>query len=76
MHLGWEGLVLVTARLAFATTLALLARALLRALDPLYVLVAVVAAWGLCFPHLSSRPHVFALPLLVIWTDALVTARQ
>ena len=75
MHLGWEGLVLVTA-LAFATTLALLARALLRALDPLYVLVTVVAAWGLCFPHLSSRPHVFTLPLLVIWTDALVTARQ
>jgi len=42
MRLGWEGLVLITT-LAFATTLALLARALLRTLDPLYVLVAVVA---------------------------------
>ena len=73
--LGWEGLVLATA-VAFAATLALLARALLRVLDPVYVLVAVVAAWGLCFPHITARPHVFALPLLVLWTDGLVTARQ
>lgn len=74
-HLGWEGLVLATA-LTFALTLALLARALRRSLDPPYVAIAMVAAWGLSFPHLTARPHVFALPLLVIWTDALVRARQ
>jgi hypothetical protein len=74
-HLGWEGLVLATA-LAFAVTLALLARALRRSLDPPYVAIAMIAAWGLSFPHLTARPHVFALPLLVIWTEALVVARQ
>jgi hypothetical protein len=73
-HLGWEGMVLTTA-LLFAAAMALLARALQRTLDPPYVLIAVVACWGLCFPHLTARPHVFTLPLLVIWTDALVMAR-
>jgi hypothetical protein len=74
-HLGWDGLVLATG-VAFAAALALLARALQRTLDPIYALVAVVAAWGMCFPHVTARPHVFGLPLLVIWMQALVTARQ
>jgi hypothetical protein len=74
-HLGWEGLVLATG-LTFAAALALLARALQRTLDPAYALVAVVAAWGMCFPHITARPHVFGLPLLVIWTGALAAARQ
>lgn len=73
--LGWEGLVLATA-IALAATMALLARALLRVLDPVYVLIAVLAAWGLSFPHITARPHVFALPLLVLWTEGLVAARQ
>lgn len=74
-HLGWDGLVLSTG-VAFATALALLARALQRMLDPIYALVAVAAAWGMCFPHVTARPHVFGLPLLVIWMQALVAARQ
>jgi hypothetical protein len=73
--LGWEGLILVTAA-AFAATLGLLARSLQRVFDPVYVLIAVVAAAGLSFPHLTARPHVLALPLLVLWTDGLVRARQ
>jgi hypothetical protein len=27
----------------------------------------VVGAWGLCLGHLHPRPHVFGLPLLVVW---------
>jgi hypothetical protein len=74
-YLGWEGMVLATGIL-FAAALTLLTRALQRTLDWPYVLIAVVACWGLCFPHLTARPHVFAFPLLVIWTDALVVARE
>jgi len=51
--LGWEGLILVTAA-AFAATLGLLARSLQRVFDPVYVLIAVVAAAGLSFPHLTA----------------------
>lgn len=71
---GWSGLVAATA-LCFAAALALLARALLRYLPPGPALIGVVAAWGLAFPHLLARPHVFSLLLLVPWIAALVAAR-
>jgi hypothetical protein len=73
-HLGWTGLVVATA-LSFALAMALLMRALLRYLDPAWALVGVVTAWGMCFPHLLARPHIFALPLLAAWVAALVAAR-
>ena len=65
-HLGWAGLVVMTG-LVFAAALALLTRFLLRFLAPLYVIPLVLGAWGLCLAHLHARPHVFGLPLLVIW---------
>lgn len=73
-HFGWIGLVVATG-LSFALAMALLLRALLRYLDPAWALVGVVTAWGMCFPHLLARPHVFALPLLAAWVAALVAAR-
>ena len=73
-RLGWTGLVVATA-LSFALAMALLLRALLRYLDPAWALVGVVTAWGMCFPHLLARPHIFALPLLAAWVAALVAAR-
>jgi hypothetical protein len=73
-HFGWNGLIVATA-LAFAAAMALLARALLRYLAPEQAFIGVVAAWGMCFPHLLARPHVFALPLLVVWGAGLVAAR-
>jgi hypothetical protein len=72
---GWAGLVVLTA-IVFAATLALLVRQLLRYLPPAAALVAALGAWGLCLGHLSARPHVFGLLLLVVWLDALVDARQ
>jgi hypothetical protein len=74
-HLGWGGLVLSTA-LAFSAALALLVHALARTLDPPYALIGGMTAWGLCFPHLTARPNVFGLLLLVIWTASLVAARS
>lgn len=65
-HLGWAGLVVMTG-IVFAAALALLTRFLLRFLTPLYVIPLVLGAWGLCLAHLHARPHVFGLPLLVMW---------
>ena len=74
-HFRWSGLI-IAAGVLFAITLALLGRALLRNIAPVYVLLGCALAWGLCFPHLIMRPHLFSYPLLVIWTAGLVAARQ
>ncbi len=73
-RLGWAGLV-VAASLCFAATIALLLRALLRYLEPPAALIAAGMAWGVCLPHLLARPHVFTLPIAVLWVSVLVAAR-
>ena len=73
-HAGWSALVFVTAIL-FAAALTILVVALRRYVETPYAIIAAIAAWGLCLPHLLARPHVFALPLLVLWTARLVAAR-
>lgn len=72
---GWTGLVAVTA-LAFAATLALLTRALQRSLEPIYALMFAAFAFGLTAGHLLARPHVLAMPLMIIWTFGLVHASE
>lgn len=74
-HLGWAGLV-VAAALSLAAAVALLLRVLLHYLEPPYALIATIMAWGLCQPHLLARPHVFTLPILVLWISNLVAARS
>ncbi len=71
---GWNGLVLATAA-STAATLAILTRALLRWLEPAHALAGTAAAWGLTLPHLLARPHILALPVMVLWFAALVEAR-
>ncbi|TAJ35604.1 MAG: hypothetical protein EPO55_24335 [Reyranella sp.] len=73
-RLGWAALAVAGAT-CFAAALAILAYALLRYLPVAAMAVAVLAAWGLCFPHLVARPHVAVFPLLVVWTAGLVAAR-
>ncbi|MBI3517117.1 MAG: hypothetical protein HY060_24050 [Proteobacteria bacterium] len=73
-HVGWSGLVFATAIL-FAAALAMLVAALRRYIEAPWAIVAGIAAWGLCLPHLLARPHLFALPLLVLWVAGLVAAR-
>src|SRR5216683_2247852 len=73
-HFGWTGLVAATA-LCAAAALAILLRVLLRMLDPVHALIAVVLAYFLMLPHMLARPDIFALPILVTWSAALVAAR-
>jgi hypothetical protein len=72
---GWSGVVGVAAA-AFAAALAILARYLLRHLEPLYALVFVAMAFSLATQHLLARPHTLAAPLLVFWAVALLRARE
>jgi hypothetical protein len=72
---GWGGLVLLTAA-AFAVSLALLTRLLLRWTEPFSTLIAVALGAALVQGHLLARPHLLALPLLVVWSGALFAARD
>lgn len=72
---SWTGLVAFTA-LAFAATIALLTRALLRHLEPIYALMFVGSAIGLTAGHVLARPHMIAMPLMVIWTIEVVRASE
>ncbi|MGH6973882.1 MAG: hypothetical protein ACRED6_04555 [Stellaceae bacterium] len=72
---GWNGLALAAA-VSFAAALAVLTRALLRYLEPIHALAATGAAWGVMLPHLLARPHILALPIMVLWFAALVDARE
>ena len=74
-YFGWAGLVAATA-LSAAATLGLLLRLLLRSLAPIHALLPTALAWHLLSGHILARPHIFALPILVLWTGALVKARD
>ncbi|MDP3822968.1 MAG: hypothetical protein Q8R33_15965 [Burkholderiales bacterium] len=72
---GWTGLVALTA-LAFAVTISLLTRALLRWLEPIYALMFAGLAISMTAGHVLARPHMLAMPLMMIWTIELVRARD
>jgi hypothetical protein len=74
-HLGWGGVIALTAACA-AAALALLTHFLLRVLPALPALIAVAAGAALLEPHVLARPHVLALPLLVLWSGLLLGARD
>lgn len=73
MTAGWTGLVALTA-LAFAGALAILTRFLLKEMEPVHALMFVAFAFVLPLGHLVARPHVLAMPLMVLWTAHLVRA--
>jgi hypothetical protein len=73
--LGWHGLAAMAA-LGLAAAVAILARALLRYYRPAQTIIITVAAWFVITPHWLARPHILALPLLVLWMALLVEARQ
>ncbi len=54
----------------------LLTHFLLRHFEPLPALIAAGAAAALLLPHALARPHVLALPLLVLWAGMLLAARD
>jgi hypothetical protein len=72
---GWGGVVVLAAA-AFGLAVGLLAWFLSRRLPPLPAAVAALAGATLVLPHLLARPHMLALPILVIWCGALLGARD
>ena len=72
---GWTGPVALTA-LAFAGALAMLTRFLLKEMEPVHVLMFVAFAVMLPLTHLLARPHVLAMPLMVLWTAHLTRASE
>lgn len=72
---GWPFVVALTA-LAFAATIALMTSALLRWFEPIYALLFAGMAIGMAAGHVLARPHVLAMPLMMIWTIELVRASE
>src|SRR5712691_11879734 len=72
---GWAGIILVAAA-GVALAVAVLTHFLLRRFAPLPALIAAAAAAALLLPHALARPHVLALPLLVLWSGLLLAARD
>lgn len=70
---GWSGVALAAA-LSGAASFALLHAWLRDRLHPRAVLAALLVAFVLTAPHLLARPHILTLPLVVVWTCALVEA--
>jgi hypothetical protein len=70
---GWTGMAILAAA-ATALAFALLAHWLERSLAPLAVPILLAGSFILVAPHLTARPHVLALPVMVAWTGGLVAA--
>jgi len=70
---GWSGPVVVAAS-SIAAAFALLALGLSRRLGDSAVLVFVAMALAVSAPHLMARPHVLAMPVMVLWVGALIAA--
>jgi hypothetical protein len=73
-RLGWTGVV-IGAAFAGAAAFAVLSYALSRFLAPKFALPAAALSFVLAAPHMTARPHLFAMPLLVLWVAGLVSAR-
>jgi hypothetical protein len=72
---GWSGVMLLTAA-AGALAVGLLAAELARRMGTLSVIVAVGLIFGLLHAHILARPHLIALPVLVVWVATLLKARR
>jgi hypothetical protein len=70
---GWSGPVVLAAA-AIATTFALLTQQVSRRLGDSATLVFVAVALSLTVPHLLARPHVLAMPVMVLWIGGLIEA--
>jgi hypothetical protein len=72
---GWGGVIVLTAA-CFGLAIGLLTWFLSRRLEPLPAVIAALAGVVLVLPHLLARPHVIALPLMVLWCGAILAARD
>ncbi|MFD1301845.1 hypothetical protein [Methylobacterium marchantiae] len=72
---GWWGVCMLTI-LVIAASLAGLHLWLARRISATAALMVVTAAFIVLGPHLLARPHVFTVPILLVWTMGLVTALE
>ncbi len=72
---GWAVLIALFAAV-IAITLALIGRDLLRWMPVRYALLGLVGILGALAPFMLVRPHVLTWPILVLWTSALIKARD
>ena len=72
---GWAGLHIVFA-LAMGVTAASVAGALRKRMDFIPALLVSILGLACVASSLLARPHLLALPLLAIWTSALIDARE
>ena len=72
---GWGGVMLLTGAAA-AAAVYVVARRVARDLAGVAVLVVMMLSLALIAPSLLARPHMLALPVMAIWCDALVSARE
>jgi hypothetical protein len=70
---GWSGPVVLAAS-AIALTFMLLARCLSRRLSESATLIFITSALALTAGHLLARPHVLAMPAMVLWIGGLIDA--
>ena len=69
---GWSGVMLVTG-LSMGATAAVMARWLFRWLAPLSTVAALTLGVDCLASSVLARPHIVALPVLALWTLALLT---
>ena len=74
-YFGWGGICAITA-LSFGVALALLTRRLMDWLDPPRPAIAAAFAYFLSEHHVLARPHVLAMPFMVLWISGLISARE
>ena len=72
---GWPALAVV-AVVSWGLALAVLTRFLVDRMEPVHALLFVGLAAALSTTHLLVRPHVFVMPVLVVWVAALVEANE
>ena len=72
---GWPGLQWMAA-IAFALTIAIMARFLVDRMEPQHAIVLTLVGATLMITHLLARPHVIVWPLTVAWVGALVRAGE
>jgi len=72
---GWFGVAAI-AGTAIAAAFGLLTCFLLARFSPPIALILATSACSLATPQMMARPHVFAMPLLVVWTRFLIGASE
>jgi hypothetical protein len=72
---GWGAVIIATA-VCFGAAVGLLTWFLARRIHPIAASLAALPGAVLVLPHLLARPHVLALPLMVLWCGELFAARD